>query len=74
MEIKEEKGEFVEAAVRNWCGVTHYAGCACHEKRRDEDYDALLERCKELEKANASLAAELNIALMDLSLVQKDSP
>jgi hypothetical protein len=28
------------AAIRNWCGVTHHAGCACHEKRRDEELAA----------------------------------
>ena len=33
--------EYDVAAIRNWCGVTHHAGCACHEKRRDEELASL---------------------------------
>jgi uncharacterized CHY-type Zn-finger protein len=29
------------AAIRNWCGVTHYAGCDCHEKIRNDELAAL---------------------------------
>lgn len=36
----------VEAAVRNWCGLTHHHGCACHEKRRDEELDAVKTKLK----------------------------
>lgn len=38
------------AAIRNWCGVTHHAGCACHEKRRDEERDQLRAQLEEAKR------------------------
>jgi hypothetical protein len=39
------------------CGTTHYAGCACHEARRDAEVAALKERCERLERALKGLLA-----------------
>ena len=35
--------------IRNWCGVTHHAGCACYEKARNEEIESLR---KQIEKAH----------------------
>jgi hypothetical protein len=37
------------SAKRNWCGVTHHAGCACHEKARNEEIEHLRARLKDAE-------------------------
>lgn len=39
------------------CGPTHYAGCACHEKRRDEERDQLREQSDQLRAENEKLRA-----------------
>jgi len=55
------------AAIRNQCGVTHYAGCDCHENRRNEEIESLrtsihqmrLEHAEEIESLHAVAAALL---------------
>lgn len=56
-----EEQTYDVAAIRNWCGVTHYTGCECHEKLRNDEVKALREentRLKASISANATATQE----------------
>lgn len=46
----------------DWCGSTHHAGCACHEKRRKDEIEAL-------EAENKTLKERLAEATKIITLV-----